>query len=72
MKVKYKNEEDFIQETWLNEDKKGQVIVIKTDDIFETGSWGHGGYQSVLTNKGEWICDVDCREFNEMFEVVNE
>jgi len=72
MKVKYKSEKEFTQETWLNENNKGQVIIIIKGDTFKTGAWGHGGYESVLTDKGEWICDIDCREFDEMFEVINE
>lgn len=70
MKVKFIRNAEFTQETWVNENEKGQVIVIKTGETFKTGAWGHGGYESVLTDKGEWICDVDCIEFNEMFEVI--
>lgn len=70
MKVKFKREEKLTQSTWLNENNEGQVITIRKGDTFETGAWGHGGYESVLTDKGEWICDVDCKEFNELFEVV--
>jgi len=70
MKVKYKNDKEFAQETWLNENEKGQVITINKGDIFKTSAWGYGGIESVLTYKGEWICDVDCREFNKMFEVI--
>lgn len=70
MKVKYMRDEEFSQSTWLNENEKGQVITIRKGDIFETGAWGRGGYESVLTKKGEWICDVYCKEFNELFEMV--
>ena len=70
MKVKYKNDKELTQVTWLNENNRGQMITIHKGDIFKTGAWGHGGYQSVLTNKDEWICDVDCKEFNELFEVI--
>lgn len=70
MKVKFIRDKEFTQETWENENKKGQVITIHKGDTFETGGWGYGGYESVLTDKGEWICDVDCKEFNELFEIV--
>jgi hypothetical protein len=70
MKVRFVSEKDFTQETWENENKKGQVITIRKGDTFETGAWGYGGYESVLTDKGEWICDVDCKEFNNLFEII--
>jgi len=72
MKVKFKNDKELTQVTWLNENNRGQMITIHKGDIFKTGAWGHGGYESVITDKGEWICDVDCKEFNELFEVVIE
>ena len=72
MKVRFINEEEFTQETWKNENKKGQTITIRKGDTFETSGWGHGGYESVLTDKGEWICDVDCKEFAELFEIISE
>lgn len=72
MKVKFTSEKELIQKTWKNENIKGQIITIKKGDIFETGAWGYGGYESVLTNKGEWICDVECKAFIELFEVVNQ
>lgn len=71
MKVEFIRDEEFVQETWENEDKKGQTITISKGDTFTTGPWGRGGYQSVLTDKGEWICDVECKEFDELFKVVD-
>lgn len=69
MKVKFIRDEEFIQETWLNENEKGQVITIHKGETFNTGAWGYGGIESVLTDKGEWICDCDCRGFDELFEI---
>ena len=69
MKVEFIREKEFIQETWKDENKRGQMVTIYKGDIFETGLWGRS--ESVLTNKGEWICDIDCKEFNELFRVVS-
>lgn len=68
MIVRYKLKESFIAETWKNENKRGRKIEIKEGFLFKTGNWS--GCESVLTNKGEWICDTDCKEFFEMFEVI--
>lgn len=68
MRVKYIGEKELVQETWKSENKKGQVITIKKGDVFYTEMWGCS--ESVVTDKGEWICDIDCKEFNELFEVI--
>jgi hypothetical protein len=70
MKVRFIREEKLIVQTWQNENNKGQIITIYKGDIFETDTWGCGDFESVLTDKGEWICDIDCKKFNELFEVI--
>lgn len=70
MKVEFISEESFTQQTWKHENKKGKKVTIHKGEIFKTGPWGYGGYESVLTNEGEWICDVDCKEFNELFKII--
>lgn len=72
MKVKFIRDEEFTQETWLNENEKGQVITIHKGETFKTGAWGYGGIESVLTDKGEWVCDCDCQGFDELFEVIKD
>lgn len=72
MLVEFINNENFVQQTWKHENKKGQIITICKGDKFKTKPWGYGGYESVVTDKGEWICDVDCKEFNEMFKAISE
>lgn len=70
MEVKFIREKELIQQTWLNENNQGQLITIYKGDTFKTGPWGYGGYESVLSDKNEWICDVDCDEFNTLFEII--
>ena len=73
MKVIYKCDNPLVMETWLNEDIKGENVKVKKGYIFETSQWGGvmSGYsESVVTNKHEWMCNVDCKEFNELFDII--
>lgn len=73
MKVVYKCDIPLTMKTWLNENESGENVIIKKGDIFETSQWGSrimGISESVVTDKKEWICDVDCKKFNELFDIV--
>lgn len=73
MRVVYKCDNSLVMETWLNEDEKGKNIIVKKGDIFETSQWGSrimGISESVVTDRHEWMCDVDCKEFNELFDII--
>jgi HKD family nuclease len=75
MKVQYKSNNPIVMETWINEQEKGNSITIKKGYIFETSQWGSrimGVSESVVTDKNEWMCDVDCKEFNELFDIIEE
>lgn len=67
MKVKFIGETQVL-EIWTTQSKKGDYI-IKNGDIFETCKWY--GFESVLNEFDEYICDTDCDFFRENFEVLN-
>lgn len=67
MKVQYVGKEKEF-EVWENQSRRRNVS-IKNGDVFSTGKWG--SVESVLTDKYEWICDVDSPQFKEEFIVIN-
>lgn len=67
MKVQYVGKEKEF-EVWKNQSRR-RNISIKNGDVFATGKWD--SLESVLTDKYEWIYDVDSPQFKEEFIVIN-
>lgn len=70
MKVRYEGT-DVAKTVW-KDGYKSRCIVIKSGDEFQIEDWGDhktgGKFKAVVTSDGEWICDVESKEFEENFK----
>lgn len=66
MKVQYVGETQEV-EVWYNHSTKSKYTIVK-DSLYETNLWDRIG--SVLTEKDEWICDVDSPFFKDNFIII--